>query len=222
MPQTSQKRPQKFQYDPKNDKGLYCHFWRTFCNVLGFFCIFFREFLFNFILFELLKGVNSYRLENEEQVNVLQIDNSKVLESQINKLKKLRASRNESETRKILDEITECCRGGKGNLLELSVRAAKARATVGEITTAMEVVFKRYVAKDNLVSGAYKSEFGQEDEIDRVVKRVAEFEVKDGRRPRILVAKLGQDGHDRGAKIIASSFSDLGFDCDIGPLFAVS
>ena len=161
-------------------------------------------------------------MENEEQVNVLQIDNSKVLESQINKLKKLRASRNETETRKILDEITECCRGGKGNLLELSVRAAKARATVGEITTAMEVVFKRYVAKDNLVSGAYKSEFGQEDEIDRVVKRVAEFEVKDGRRPRILVAKLGQDGHDRGAKIIASSFSDLGFDCDIGPLFAVS
>jgi len=207
---------------PKMIKAFDVIFGEHFVMFWGEFLYCFRGFLFNFILFELLKGVNSYRLENEEQVNVLQIDNSKVLESQINKLKKLRASRNETETRKILDEITECCRGGKGNLLELSVRAAKARATVGEITTAMEVVFKRYVAKDNLVSGAYKSEFGQEDEIDRVVKRVAEFEVKDGRRPRILVAKLGQDGHDRGAKIIASSFSDLGFDCDIGPLFAVS
>ena len=144
-----------------------------------------------------------------------------MLESQIGKLKKLKATRNEKEAQKILQEITECCRSGQGNLLELSVKAAKARATVGEITTAMEVVFKRYVAKDNLVSGAYKSEFGQEEEIDNVVKRVAAFEAKDGRRPRILVAKLGQDGHDRGAKIIASSFSDLGFDCDIGPLFAV-
>ena len=171
---------------------------------------------------DVIVGVNSYRLENEEQVNVLQIDNTKVLESQIKKLKKLKASRNESQTKKCLDEITECCRSGQGNLLELAVNAAKARATVGEITTAMEVIFKRYVAKDNLVSGAYKSEFGQEEEIDRVIKRVADFEIKDGRRPRILVAKLGQDGHDRGAKIIASSFSDLGFDCDIGPLFAVN
>ena len=101
-----------------------------------------------------------------------------MLESQIKKLKNLKATRNESETKKVLDEITECCRSGKGNLLELAVRAAKARATVGEITTAMEVVFKRYVAKDNLVSGAYKSEFGHEEEIDRVVKRVAEFEVR--------------------------------------------
>ena len=86
----------------------------------------------------------------------------------------------------------------------------------------MEVVFKRFVAKDNLVSGAYKAEYGEEDELKNVIKRVNEFEAKDGRRPRILVAKLGQDGHDRGAKIIASSFSDLGFDVDIGPLFAVS
>lgn len=165
-------------------------------------------------------GVNSYRLENEEQVNVLQIDNSKVLESQINKLKQLRLTRNKSQVKKVLDEITKCCRTGKGNLLEFAVTAAKARATVGEISSAMELVFKRYVAKDNLVSGAYMTEFGQEEEISNVVKRVEAFEAKDGRRPRILVAKLGQDGHDRGAKIIASSFSDLGFDCDIGPLFA--
>lgn len=161
-------------------------------------------------------------MEKEEQINVLSIDNTKVRESQIRKIEQLRKSRNESETRKVLDEITECCRTGKGNLLELSVKAARARATVGEITQAMEVVFKRHVAKDNLVSGAYKSEFGQDhDDLDVVMKRVKQFEEKDGRRPRILVAKLGQDGHDRGAKIIASSFSDLGFDVDIGPLFAV-
>lgn len=171
---------------------------------------------------DVIVGVNSYRLKNEEQVNVLQIDNSKVLESQLAKLKKLKQTRNEAETKKALEAITECAKTGQGNLLELSVKAAKARATVGEITSAMEVVFKRYVAKDNLVSGAYKTEFGQEEELEKVIKRVKEFETKDGRRPRILVAKLGQDGHDRGAKIIASSFSDLGFDVDIGPLFAVN
>ena len=167
------------------------------------------------------KGVNSNRLENEDQVNVLSVDNTKARESQISKLKALKASRDEATTQKALADITECCRSGQGNLLELSVRASKARATVGEITNAMETVFKRYVAKDNLVSGAYKAEFGEEDELKNVTRRVVEFEEKDGRRPRILVAKLGQDGHDRGAKIIASAFSDLGFDVDIGPLFAV-
>lgn len=169
---------------------------------------------------DVIVGVNAHRLENEDEVNVLSIDNSKARESQINKIKQIRATRDEQATQKCLDEITECCRSGEGNLLDLSVKAAKARATVGEITNAMEVVFKRYVAKDNLVSGAYKSEFGEEDELKAVTKRVNDFEVKDGRRPRILVAKLGQDGHDRGAKIIASAFSDLGFDVDIGPLFA--
>lgn len=166
-------------------------------------------------------GVNSYRLENEEEINVLAIDNSKVRESQIRKIKSLKEKRNHAETKKALDEITECCRTGQGNLLDLSVKAARARATVGEITDAMEVVFKRHVAKDSLISGAYKTEYGKDDDLQKVTKRVAEFEAKDGRRPRILVAKVGQDGHDRGAKIIASSFSDLGFDVDIGPLFAV-
>ena len=172
---------------------------------------------------DVIVGVNAFRLQQEEDIKVLAIDNTKVRESQINKLKELRANRNESETQKALAAITECCRTGQGNLLDLSVKAARVRASVGEITNAMEVVFKRYVAKDNLVSGAYKTEYGSgEDELQNVIKRVSEFEVKDGRRPRILVAKLGQDGHDRGAKIIASSFSDLGFDVDIGPLFAVS
>lgn len=170
---------------------------------------------------DVIVGVNAHRLENEDEVNVLSVDNTKARESQISKLKALRASRDEAATQKALADITECCRTGQGNLLDLSVVASKARATVGEITDAMEVVFKRYVAKDNLVSGAYKAEFGEEDELKNVVKRVSEFEEKDGRRPRILVAKLGQDGHDRGAKIIASAFSDLGFDVDIGPLFAV-
>jgi len=141
---------------------------------------------------DLIVGVNSHRLANEDEVNVLSIDNSKARESQINKIKHIRETRDEQAVQKTL------------------------------AASAMEVVFKRYVAKDNLVSGAYKSEFGEDNELARVVERVNAFEAKDGRRPRILVAKLGQDGHDRGAKIIASAFSDLGFDVDIGPLFAVS
>lgn len=149
------------------------------------------------------------------------IDNTKVRESQIAKLQTLKKTRNEQTVKKALADITECSKTGNGNLLDLSVKAARARATVGEITSAMEVVFKRYVAKDNLVSGAYKGEYSDENELKKVIDRVNAFEKKDGRRPRILVAKLGQDGHDRGAKIIASSFSDLGFDVDIGPLFAV-
>lgn len=172
---------------------------------------------------DVIVGVNAFKLDKEEDINVLAIDNTKVRESQISKIKKLKASRNEAETKKALDAITECCRTGKGNLLDLGVKAARKRATVGEITNAMEAVFKRHVAKDNLVSGAYKSEYGKDKdaELDKVIKRVKTFEEKDGRRPRLLVAKLGQDGHDRGAKIIASAFSDLGFDVDIGPLFAV-
>lgn len=165
-------------------------------------------------------GVNSHKLDKEEEVNVLAIDNTKARESQISKLNKLKETRDQANVNKTLEAITECCRSGEGNLLDLSIKAAQARATVGEITNAMEVVYKRYVAKDNLVSGAYKAEFGEEDELENVAKRVDEFEKVDGRRPRILVAKLGQDGHDRGAKIIASAFSDLGFDVDIGPLFA--
>lgn len=171
---------------------------------------------------DVIVGVNQFVLENEEELNVLQIDNTKVRESQIDKIKKLKSIRNHDKVQDALDKITECCRTGQGNLLELSIEAAKARATVGEITNAMEVVFQRYVAKDNLVSGAYKNEFAAEEELQKVMARVKDFEAKDGRRPRILVAKIGQDGHDRGAKIIASSFSDLGFDVDIGPLFAVS
>jgi methylmalonyl-CoA mutase len=172
---------------------------------------------------DIIVGVNSYKLQHEEELNVLSIDNTKVRESQIAKLKKLRQNRNEVETKKTLDAITECCKTGKGNLLELSIEASRQRATVGEITSAMEIVFSRYEAKNNMISGAYKTEFDDEadKELEVVTKRIEAFEKMDGRRPRLLVAKVGQDGHDRGAKIIASSFSDLGFDVDIGPLFAV-
>lgn len=166
-------------------------------------------------------GVNKYKLANEEDVNVLTIDNTKVRESQIRKLVELRAKRDPKAAETALAALSECARTGQGNLLDLSVKAARVRATVGEISSALEVVFKRHVAKDNLVSGAYKSEYSDETDLKKVSERVGEFERKDGRRPRLLVAKLGQDGHDRGAKIIASSFSDLGFDVDIGPLFAV-
>jgi methylmalonyl-CoA mutase len=170
---------------------------------------------------EVIVGVNSYRLEKEEEVKVLVIDNSKVRESQIKKINEMKSKRDSKAAEEILNKITDCCATGNGNLLDLSVQAARARCTIGEITDAMEKVFTRHVPKDRMVSGAYKVEFGQDKEIETVMKRVQEFEKRDGRRPRILVAKVGQDGHDRGAKVIASAFSDLGFDVDIGPLFAV-
>jgi methylmalonyl-CoA mutase len=166
-------------------------------------------------------GVNAFKLDKEDPIKVLTIDNTMVRETQIAKIKQLKAARDSKAAHAALDAITECCKSGDGNLMDLSIKAARARCTVGEITDAMEKVFTRHVAKDRLVSGAYKVEFGEDKEIEAVMRRVKDFEKKDGRRPRILVAKLGQDGHDRGAKVIASSFSDLGFDVDIGPLFAV-
>jgi len=169
---------------------------------------------------EVIVGVNAFKLDKEDPIKVLTIDNTMVRETQIAKIKQVKANRNPEAALASLDAITQCCKSGEGNLLDLGVKAARARCTVGEITDAMEKVFTRHVAKDRLVSGAYKVEFGEDKEIEAVMKRVNDFEKKDGRRPRILVAKLGQDGHDRGAKVIASSFSDLGFDVDIGPLFA--
>lgn len=169
---------------------------------------------------EVIVGVNKYRLDQEEQVDVLAIDNTKVRESQIHRLTKMRAERDEKKATEVLDAITECSRTGEGNLLELSIAAARARCSVGEITTAMEIIFGRHTATNRLVSGAYKTEFGSMEEIDKVTQRVQEFAENEGRRPRILIAKVGQDGHDRGGKVIATGFADLGFDVDIGPLFA--
>ncbi|KAG8191068.1 hypothetical protein JTE90_008382 [Oedothorax gibbosus] len=168
---------------------------------------------------EVIVGVNKYQKDKEDPVDVLVIDNSRVRALQIEKLKKIRETRSTGECNKALEAITECAKTGKGNLLELAIVAARARATVGEITQAMEVVFGRHVAADRLVSGAYKSEYGEAAELDAVRARADAFLEEEGRRPRVLVAKVGQDGHDRGAKVIATGFADLGFDIDIGPLF---
>ena len=177
---------------------------------------------------EVIVGVNKYRLEQEEPFEVLSIDNEEVRGKQITRLNEIHANRDEEAAQQKLAAIKQLAAGepqaGENsdihkNLLGLAVEAAKARCTVGEITQAMEEVWGRHVASDRMVSGAYKTEYGSSSEIDDVVVRVQEFAENEGRRPRILVAKMGQDGHDRGAKVIATGFSDLGFDVDIGPLF---
>ncbi|XP_042910784.1 methylmalonyl-CoA mutase, mitochondrial isoform X1 [Parasteatoda tepidariorum] len=168
---------------------------------------------------EVIVGVNKYQKDKEDPIEVLVIDNTKVCKLQIEKLKKIRSTRDEMRCQNALAAITKCAETGEGNLLELAVEAASARATVGEITQAMEKIFGRHVAADRLVSGAYKSEYGDLNELEDVRKRVEQFLEVEGRRPRVLVAKMGQDGHDRGAKVIATGFADLGFDIDIGPLF---
>jgi methylmalonyl-CoA mutase len=165
-------------------------------------------------------GVNKYRVANEAQIEVLKIDNNAVRERQIAKLKQLRAERDPEAVRAALDALTEGARGND-NLLELSIAAARAKATVGEISEAMEKVFGRHQETIRAVSGVYRAEASaMNKELARVQRMAEEFEKNDGRRPRILIAKIGQDGHDRGQKVIASAFADLGFDVDIGPLFS--
>ena len=165
-------------------------------------------------------GVNKYRPESEAQIDVLKVDNSAVRRLQIDKLRRLKQERDKAGVSARLDALTEGAQGN-GNLLALAVEAARAKATVGEISSALETVFGRHRAETRAISGVYKREAGaMSDTIARVLKLAEEFEVDEGRRPRILVAKIGQDGHDRGQKVIASAFSDLGFDVDIGPLFA--
>lgn len=165
-------------------------------------------------------GVNKYRTDELDNVEVLRVDNQSVRRQQLEKLERLRAERDESETRRQLDRLTESAGSGEGNLLEIAVDAARARATVGEISDALEKVYGRHVAEVKTVSGVYASEVGKGAEsVERVLKAVDDFETVEGRRPRILIAKMGQDGHDRGQKVIASAFADLGFDVDIGPLF---
>ncbi len=166
-------------------------------------------------------GVNKYRPETERPVEVLRVDNSAVRRLQIEKLARLKRERNAREVETKLDALTQCARSGEGNLLAFAVDAARAKATVGEISMALEKVFGRHRAEVRAISGVYRKEAGaMSDSIERVQRLVAGFERNEGRRPRILVAKIGQDGHDRGQKVIASAFADLGFDVDIGPLFA--
>ncbi|ODN71860.1 methylmalonyl-CoA mutase [Methylobrevis pamukkalensis] len=166
-------------------------------------------------------GVNKYRVGTETEIDVLKIDNSAVRAAQIEKLKRLRAERDPAAVERALDALTASAASGEGNLLALAIEAARAMATVGEITIAMEKVFGRHKAEIRSISGVYKREAGRmHEKIADIARLVEAFEENEGRRPRILVAKMGQDGHDRGQKVIASAFADLGFDVDIGPLFA--
>ena len=165
-------------------------------------------------------GVNKYRQDSDAAIAILKVDNRSVRRQQLDKLERLKAERNEAEVQSALDALTECAKTGKGNLLEGAVRAARAKATVGEISYALEKVYGRHRAEVSAVTGVYKAEMGRMDgSLTRVKALIDSFEHDHGRRPRILVAKMGQDGHDRGQKVIASAFADLGFDVDIGPLF---
>jgi methylmalonyl-CoA mutase len=168
---------------------------------------------------ETIVGVNRYRLEKEDPIEILDIDNSAVRDSQIKRLEKLKANRDEAKVQEILAKITEVTESGKGNLLELSVEAAQARASLGEISSAIEKVCGRHKAVIRSISGVYSAEYADNEDIMKVKELTDKFEELEGRRPRILVAKMGQDGHDRGAKVISTAFADLGFDVDIGPLF---
>ena len=164
-------------------------------------------------------GVNKYRLEREDPMEILEVDNSAVRESQIARLAKLRAERDEARVKACLGAITQAAKDKTGNLLELAVDAARARASLGEISSAMESVFGRHQASIKLINNVYSSEYAKMDEIEQVRALTDRFADREGRRPRILVAKMGQDGHDRGAKVVATAFADMGFDVDMGPLF---
>ncbi|MFH9002968.1 methylmalonyl-CoA mutase [Streptomyces afghaniensis] len=163
-------------------------------------------------------GVNKYRVETDEQIDVLKVDNSSVRAQQIEKLRRLRAERDETACQDALDALTRAA-AGEGNLLELAVHAARAKATVGEISDALEKAYGRHASQIRTISGVYRNEAGESPSVDRTRALVSDFEEAEGRRPRILVAKMGQDGHDRGQKVIATAFADLGFDVDVGPLF---
>ena len=164
-------------------------------------------------------GINKYRLDHEDPIETLEVDNTAVREAQIKRLAKLRAERNNEEVEAALAALTECAETGKGNLLELSIDAARKRASLGEISYALEKVFGRYKANINLISGVYSSVTKETESFKKAQAMADEFAKLEGRRPRIMVAKMGQDGHDRGAKVVATGYADLGFDVDMGPLF---
>jgi methylmalonyl-CoA mutase len=169
---------------------------------------------------DVIVGVNKYRPAEDEPVEVREIDNSAVREAQVARLQRVRASRDGAAVRQALDALTECARSGRGNLLEQAIRAMRVRATVGEVSDALEKVWGRFRAADQTVSGVYGAGFAQDGEWRRLKEEVDDFAAAEGRRPRVLVAKLGQDGHDRGARVVATALADLGFDVDIGPLFS--
>jgi len=168
---------------------------------------------------DVIVGVNKYKLAKEDAIEILDVDNHAVRESQVARLKTIRASRNQGEVSAALEALTEAAESGTGNLLDLAIKATRLRATVGEISDALEKVYGRHRANNQVVSGVYSAAFGNSPGIDELRELIEEFAAAEGRRPRIMIAKLGQDGHDRGAKVVATAFADLGFDVDIGPLF---
>jgi methylmalonyl-CoA mutase len=168
---------------------------------------------------ETIVGINKYRLQKEDPLEILEVDNTAVRQSQLNRLQRLREERDETAVQNALNAITKSAETGEGNLLALAVDAARVRASLGEISEAMEKVWGRHRAEVKSISGVYSSEYAESDVIKEVRQMTDEFEQREGRRPRILVAKIGQDGHDRGAKVISTAFADLGFDVDVGALF---
>ncbi|NOR27163.1 MAG: methylmalonyl-CoA mutase [Lutibacter sp.] len=164
-------------------------------------------------------GVNKYQLEKEDPLQILEVDNESVRNSQIDRLKKLKATRNSEEVNITLQNLTKCAKSGEGNLLDLAVEAAEKRATLGEISDALETIFGRYKATIKSISGVYSKEIKNDKEFEKAKNLANKFAKLEGRRPRIMISKLGQDGHDRGAKVVSTGYADLGFDVDIGPLF---
>ena len=164
-------------------------------------------------------GVNKYRLEKEDPIETLEVDNTVVREAQLKRLAELRANRNEKECQESLERLSEVARTGNGNLLEYAIDCERKRASLGEISMAMEKHFGRYKAKINLISNVYSAETKDSSSFKKAVELADKFASMEGRRPRIMVAKMGQDGHDRGAKVVATGYADIGFDVDMGPLF---
>lgn len=168
---------------------------------------------------DIIVGVNRFQLEKEDAIDILEVDNTKVRESQLERLATLRANRDQNEVNRLLAQLEEAARSGTGNLLEIAIDCARARASLGEISMAMEKVFGRHQATIRSISGVYSAESMNDQDFETAKQLVTKFATLEGRRPRIMIAKMGQDGHDRGAKVIATSFADIGFDVDIGPLF---
>jgi methylmalonyl-CoA mutase len=168
---------------------------------------------------DIIVGVNRYQLEKEDAIDILEVDNTKVRDSQIERLHLLRSNRNEEKVKSLLVELTEAAKKENGNLLEIAIRCARERASLGEISFALEEVYGRHKATIRSISGVYSSESMNDKDFETAQELVRKFAELEGRRPRIMIAKMGQDGHDRGAKVIATSFADIGFDVDIGPLF---
>jgi methylmalonyl-CoA mutase len=168
---------------------------------------------------DVIVGVNKYKLAKEDPIEILDVDNVAVREAQVARLKTIRASRDGAAVQAALDALTDAAKTGTGNLLDLAIKATRLRATVGEISDALEVVYGRHRASQQTVSGIYSQAYGEDGTMQELQQQIETFVAHEGRRPRIMVAKLGQDGHDRGAKVVATAFADLGFDVDVGPLF---